>query len=282
MPRQRAVRSRKRCSLPGLCGLQTDPVLAIESIRLSSYLRDVEALRRREVAQLVAFVHDAAELESRVPFPPELVERLRGLVPAAEIVTYCELDWERRRVVYEADQLAWARDPDAGDAYWTLKHQHAVCEYFARTGDYHPRCMSDLLPLREWRSRELYNVVFRPYQYELEVRIPSARTGNTRTFLFHAQKRDFGERDRLVLELLRPHLERIVDRFERRAAPEVDLPLTRREREILGWVERGRTNAEIAEILWLSPGTVRKHLENAFGKLGVRTRTAAVARLRGH
>ena len=241
----------------------------------------MEALRRREVAQLVALVHDAAELESRLPFPPELVERLRELVPGAEIVTYCELDWKRRRVTYEAGQLAWARDPDVEDGYWELVHQHAVCEYFARTGDFRPRGMSDLLPPREWRSRELYNAVFRPYQYELEVRIPSSRTGDTRTFLFHAQERDFGARDRLVLELLRPHLERVVDRFERSTALEADLPLTRREREILEWVERGRTNAEIAEVLWLSPGTVRKHLENAYGKLGVRTRTAAVARLRG-
>lgn len=242
----------------------------------------MQALQRREVAQLVAFVHDAAELESRLPFPPELLERLSELVPAAEIVTYCELDCEGRRVAYEADQLGWARDPDAGDAFWELKQQHAVCEYFARTGDLRPRRMSDLLPPREWRLRELYNVALRPYQHELDVRIPSSRPGYTRTFLFHAQKRDFGERDRLVLELLRPHLERVVDRFERRATPEADLPLTRREREILEWVERGKTNAEIAEILWLSPSTVRKHLENVYGKLGVRTRTAAVARLRGH
>jgi DNA-binding CsgD family transcriptional regulator len=54
--------------------------------------------------------------------------------------------------------------------------------------------------------------------------------------------------------------------------------LTRREREILSWVERGKTNAEIAQILWISSGTVRKHLENAYEKLGVRTGTAAVAR----
>jgi DNA-binding CsgD family transcriptional regulator len=54
--------------------------------------------------------------------------------------------------------------------------------------------------------------------------------------------------------------------------------LTAREQEVLTWVARGHTNAEIAETLWLSPGTVRKHLENAFEKLGVRTRTAAVAR----
>lgn len=241
----------------------------------------MEALRRREIAQLVAFVHDASESESRLPFPPELAERLSGLVPAADIVSYCELDCDRRRVTYETDQWAWARDLDAGDAYWELKSQHAVCEYFARTGDLRPRRMSDLLPASEWRSRELYNTVFRPYQYEIEVRIPPTRDGHTRTFLFHAEKRDFSERDRLVLELLQPHLERVVEQFQRRAAPAADLPVTRREREILEWVERGRTNAEIAEVLWLSPGTVRKHLENAYGKLGVRTRTAAVARLRG-
>ena len=57
--------------------------------------------------------------------------------------------------------------------------------------------------------------------------------------------------------------------------------LTPREREVLSWVARGKTNAEIARLLWLSPGTVRKHLENVYAKLGVRTRTAAVAHFLG-
>jgi DNA-binding CsgD family transcriptional regulator len=55
--------------------------------------------------------------------------------------------------------------------------------------------------------------------------------------------------------------------------------LTPRERQILGWVARGKTNPEIAEILWIAPSTVRKHLENIYAKLGVSTRTAAAARL---
>jgi DNA-binding CsgD family transcriptional regulator len=57
--------------------------------------------------------------------------------------------------------------------------------------------------------------------------------------------------------------------------------LTRREREILNLVDEGNSNAEIAARLWISPGTVRKHLEHAYQKLGVRSRTAALAQVRG-
>ena len=57
--------------------------------------------------------------------------------------------------------------------------------------------------------------------------------------------------------------------------------LTPREREILDLVAEGRTNAEIAERLWVSPLTVRKHLENVYAKLGVHTRTAAAALVGG-
>jgi DNA-binding NarL/FixJ family response regulator len=53
--------------------------------------------------------------------------------------------------------------------------------------------------------------------------------------------------------------------------------LTRREWEILDLVAEGKTNAQIAERLWLSPGTVHKHLDNVYAKLGVHTRTAATA-----
>ena len=57
--------------------------------------------------------------------------------------------------------------------------------------------------------------------------------------------------------------------------------LTPRETGILELVAEGRSNAEVAQILWISPDTVRKHLENAYDKLGVHTRTAAVAALFG-
>jgi ATP/maltotriose-dependent transcriptional regulator MalT len=58
----------------------------------------------------------------------------------------------------------------------------------------------------------------------------------------------------------------------------VTRPLSRREWEVLGHVEDGLSNAEIAAVLWISPATVRTHLENIYAKLGVRSRTAAAAR----
>jgi DNA-binding CsgD family transcriptional regulator len=62
---------------------------------------------------------------------------------------------------------------------------------------------------------------------------------------------------------------------------ETSIELTSRERDVLLWVSRGKTNAEIAEILWVAPSTVRKHLENIYAKLGVNTRTAAATRFLG-
>ena len=57
--------------------------------------------------------------------------------------------------------------------------------------------------------------------------------------------------------------------------------LTQRELEILELVAEGMTNGEIAQRLWVSPLTVRRHLENVYAKLGVHTRTAAAAFVRG-
>ena len=69
-------------------------------------------------------------------------------------------------------------------------------------------------------------------------------------------------------------------------AVEADFPasaagaaLTPREREVLQWAAAGKTNAEIAAILDMSPRTVEKHFEHVFEKLGVETRMAAVMRL---
>lgn len=56
--------------------------------------------------------------------------------------------------------------------------------------------------------------------------------------------------------------------------------LTEREREILTLLARGASNREISETLYIASGTVKNHLSNILGKLGVRDRTQAALKAR--
>jgi DNA-binding NarL/FixJ family response regulator len=56
--------------------------------------------------------------------------------------------------------------------------------------------------------------------------------------------------------------------------------LTEREREILVLLARGASNREISETLYIASGTVKNHLSNILGKLGVRDRTQAALKAR--
>lgn len=56
------------------------------------------------------------------------------------------------------------------------------------------------------------------------------------------------------------------------------LSLTPRVAETLLWIAQGKTNGDIATILGISESTVKKHVLEIFGKLGVETRSAASLR----
>jgi DNA-binding CsgD family transcriptional regulator len=72
-----------------------------------------------------------------------------------------------------------------------------------------------------------------------------------------------------LARLVSPYLVRAL------ARPDSTLGLTRREIEVLAWVAAGKTNAQVAEVLSIAPGTVKKHLEHIYKKLGVSSRTDA-------
>ena len=77
----------------------------------------------------------------------------------------------------------------------------------------------------------------------------------------------------LAPEAMKALMDRTVAPVE---SPAVE-PLTKREQEVLSLVAQGMTNPQIAEQLVISTSTVQFHVHNILGKLGVGTRTEAVA-----
>lgn len=343
------------------------------------------ALRQSDLGAALDFLREAEGVTGPEAFPPELIGRLSELVPG-EVVHFCELDRLRQRVIADTFTTGerFGDDPEDEEqqAYWRLRHQHPTCWYHEQTGDFSARKVSDFVTLRELRRLEIYAERFRWMRYELTVGLP-APPWHTKVFLFHRCSRDFQERDRVLLDLLRPHFVHLwesakirrlsdalvagaeaagelivldsgdaidfattrarrllrdyfddargarlpglvedwlrrdrqrlngdpmpaprrpltVERGQRRLVvtcsnghgwalllTEESVPangsnlLSFREWQVLGLVEEGKSNAEIAASLWIAPGTVRTHLENIYAKLGVRSRTAALARARG-
>ncbi|HEX5591685.1 MAG TPA: helix-turn-helix transcriptional regulator [Candidatus Limnocylindrales bacterium] len=245
-------------------------------------------IRRADVEAILDFLARIDDLDAGEAYTAELLAALRALIPC-DSVQYEAVDVEARRFLDdihgEFDDLYWAVGPCP------------ITDYRTRTGDLTAIRMSDVIGRARYHETPLYREYYlpSPLEHALDLGLSAERT-NLRSILLQRERdvADFSDRDRAVLELLRPHLRAREARAELRrrageldgAAPAGDRPsgtgalLTAREREILNLVGLGRTNAQIAAELWIAPATVKKHLENVYLKLGVAGRAAAATSAR--
>jgi DNA-binding CsgD family transcriptional regulator len=259
------------------------PARVVVSIRHVSYLRLVSSVARlghSDYDDALAFVSEAAATSGSQPFELPVIEGLLRLIPARG-AGYYEYSGGGYRTgagnTYFVDTPGcWPRiDWQSGVVDDQVSTWPLIDCRISRSAL--PLKLSDFLTGAELRRNPWYVEVMRPldHEFELKVWLPAPRD-TTRGFFFlrGPDERDFDERDRAVLALLRRHLSSIRERWENRFRPGL---LTVREAEVLALVAEGLTNMEIAVRFVISPTTVRTHLENIFEKLGVRTRTAAAA-----
>lgn len=88
----------------------------------------------------------------------------------------------------------------------------------------------------------------------------------------------FCERDLAMLHMIAPALQRLLRTTQTTSLP---ASLTLTERRVLQLLATGMSNADLAYELSVAPATIRKHLEHAYRKLGVTSRTAAVHAFHG-
>jgi DNA-binding CsgD family transcriptional regulator len=238
----------------------------------------MSVLSEHDVRSALDLAYDAGTLTGPDPFPREFLEGLTRLIPADSIVGYHEVVIGSPCRLIEFVEIP--RDPipaHVEEAAQPLCYQDPLTNG-RRRAERRALKLSDFLTRRQIRKLDFYWSVWKPLGIDDSLRLwLPAPTGRARVIYLERSKRNFTERERSLLELLRPAFTKMLaNAYARRRQQEV--PLTKREIEILGWIAEGRTTKEIAAILVVSPHTVRKHIEHILEKLDVRTRSAAVAR----
>lgn len=234
-----------------------------------------------EIDELVKLVLDGPDPDPGPghPLRRSLLEGLARLIPC-DSLSFFDLDSTTESTTFDqrlSGEDQEADDEQEDDPFWRHYWDCIACSYPDRTGDHRSITkVSDFYGDIEWHATGMYSEHFRPLgiEQEMMVCLPGGPGRTVRLIFFRGPGTDFSERDRGLLSLLRPHLYEAYMDQERRSRGIPDL--THRQWELMRLVAAGHSNANIARRLFISEGTVRKHLENIFERLDVTNRMAAV------
>lgn len=347
-------------------------------------------LSHSDLEQVLGVVQIVGQARSPDEFSRVAVTQLAKLVPS-DALALNEVDPEAGRISYVAEPEDFAAPPELDAALVELADEHPLIRYYSSTDDGSAQRISDFWSQKQFHASSIYQRVYRHLgiEYQLSLALPAPRPVVVAVVATRSE-RDFSERDRSVLNVLRPHLAQawynakdqghlrallsaaadaaaegganviiltnppheltrgaLVSLYRHFGRPsqtspfpfrvarwldlqrslyvesdslallkplragnrgtrawlrylpaQVDHPgalllrtespdrrrldvetlgLTPREAEVVRCVIGGKSNAAIAETLHVSTGTVRKHLDNIYTKLGVRGRGALTA-----
>lgn len=344
-------------------------------------ISDYQALHR-----LLSELYAQCDLDALAAF---VVRQIPTLV-ASDCSSYTEINPQLQRAVVAMDSPeAEAIAQEVKPAFERYMHEHPVVRHVMGSEDSRPCKVSDFMSLKQWKQTNIYREVYHPFGVCRQMILPMPATHPVIVGLaLNRESRDFSERDRAILDLVRPHLAQAykyiihrdslsaqvaqrdqvlesrniglvkldhrrsildasplarhalnsffngagasdrlptqiedwlneqgsistecnytalpldieqaqgrlrfsmvptsnngyfliaIERYIRcqSSTPLRVLGLSDRETEALYWVAQGKSNAEIAIILGISPRTVDKHLQAIYARLGVETRTQA-------
>jgi len=249
----------------------------------------------KQLQRSLELVRDVADASTVEEFTLRAAEGLARLIPA-QAISFNEWDYAEHRLSAFYQRAEYSRELDLISELWPQ------CEWLVKIAPperiWRVETMSDYVPLRALKRREVYDCIYRPIKIDHLMGITVAASRQRRALLVLDRDRgEFTDKERALAQLLLPPLARVyrsvrtrerltarVRELEhalrevpqgRRSSEEGAAELTLRELEVLEHVAAGRTDREIAALLYVSVRTVQKHIEHVREKLGVRTRTAA-------
>jgi DNA-binding CsgD family transcriptional regulator/PAS domain-containing protein len=157
---------------------------------------------------------EAGNAVARLEDFPGFITASLPRVVACDSISYNEVDPERQRLISLLEPPTGRFD---GDAELLAAHmgQHPLISYYQRTRDGRAIRISDFLSDAEFRELDIYTRLYSKLntRYQMSVSLPAPEPLVIGIALNRA-RRDFTEKDRLLLNLLRPHLEELHHRLQ--------------------------------------------------------------------
>jgi DNA-binding CsgD family transcriptional regulator len=182
--------------------------------------------------------------------------------------------------------------PETSEIFARYMHQNPLVAYMMESRRGTARRMSEMISVEEYHSLDLYRLFYGKIGLEHQIAFTLPQEPPRLLGVALSRRRgEFDDDDRDLLNAARPYLiqsYRNAVAFESlrgavgTEALEVALRaagLTPREAAVMGLLSRGRSNADIATTLGISTRTAEKHVQNAFAKLGVTSRSRAAAKV---
>ena len=247
-------------------------------------------LSRSDLEAVLDFAGEAA-IAAREPKRQDerLLARIACLVES-DMIRYCRVDASHRpqdvTVLGEPEP-----EPPASDELLEAlsSEENAYNVHAARTGHQHFSAtrLFDVVERGAFRRTKLFQLIPFAEASSVQMRMPG-HGGSLWKLEVLQPDGEFTDRQLSLLDAVRPWLELYEERRVLtthveaiRAAPvnqDGAARLSEREHQVLDRLAEGASNQDIADALYISPGTVRKHLQNIYAKLEVTSRTAALAR----
>jgi len=221
----------------------------------------MERLSRRDLRAVLDCLQTTYATLDIEAFPRQAVAGLRRVVPAP-FGSFNEIDHRAARISYVVEP-AEAQVARLELVVGEYLHEQPMVAHYRRTGDGSARKLSDFLTREEFHRLSIYNQNYSRtgVEYQMSVMVQSLQRPSPRTIAIALDRRrgdsDFTERDRLILNLLRPHLITAYANAEtvsalRRRAPATDGAPERCCREIIVLRRSGRHLISPRAAYWLA------------------------------
>ncbi|MGH1550415.1 response regulator transcription factor [Leifsonia poae] len=222
--------------------------------------------------------YDLDGVTDREAFLDAVTESLETMFPS-ESLGWVGFDPGSREL--EIRGTGEAGNPEVVAAVSRNMWRHPQVLSYTSTATMNPRRMSDIIGDRDWFNHPVFAETFARWNLstQLSIVVTPVTPNSWNGWAFNRYRRDFSDDEVAAATAIQPLLVAF-NRLTGLATPHPEFvernPLTRRETEVLQLVSEGFTATAIGYILRVSPSTVRKHVENAYTKLGQHDRVTAV------